>query len=397
MRTRKTSKKWPRILPRGTSWRVDCGVVFGVQRRYKQFPTLAEAEQYAEDMRAERNAMKNVERFERRNRSVSLSKLTDSQRAEVLRAFDMLTGKGSLISAVQFYLKHAAPAQGQKTVQEVFTAYMEAKAKANRRPRTIQDARSKLYRFVEQHENSGIHAISTDDLDRWLDAQKFQDASRVAYIRHFLAFFNFAQKKRHCEGNPALALEKPALDERMPEIHTVAQMRAILTTAQQIAPEMLPYFAIGYFAGLRPENELAGLDWRDIDFENGKILVRPETAKKRRSRYVDMSANLIEWLMPHRQPEGKIFFSRRYYRQIREAAHVEWAKDVMRHSFASYHVAQHEDAAATSLQLGHAGKSDVLFAHYRNLVKRKEAEAYWKITPPPTDSSVVQFPTAAVA
>ena len=59
---------------------------------------------------------------------------------------------------------------------------------------------------------------------------------------------------------------------------------------------------------------------------------------------------------------------------------MTWANDIMRHSYGSYHLAKHQDAAMTALQMGHI-RTDILFNHYRELVSREDADAYWKIRP----------------
>jgi integrase len=80
---------------------------------------------------------------------------------------------------------------------------------------------------------------------------------------------------------------------------------------------------------------------------------------------------------------------RQSFEQAREAAGIdEWPDNALRHSFASYHLAKCNDAALTALQLGHHD-SCVTFAHYRELVKPREAERYWNIRPAATDKKVV--------
>ena len=73
------------------------------------------------------------------------------------------------------------------------------------------------------------------------------------------------------------------------------------------------------------------------------------------------------------------------YRELLEAAREaagieEWPQNALRHSFASYHLARFNDAAALALELGHTN-SNLVFQHYRQLVKPKQAERYWKIAP----------------
>jgi integrase len=66
---------------------------------------------------------------------------------------------------------------------------------------------------------------------------------------------------------------------------------------------------------------------------------------------------------------------------------MEWPDNALRHSFASYHLAHFKNAAATALELGHHD-SRITFAHYRELVKPKEAERYWNIRPATTGNIV---------
>lgn len=57
-----------------------------------------------------------------------------------------------------------------------------------------------------------------------------------------------------------------------------------------------------------------------------------------------------------------------------------WPSDVLRHTFASNHLQHHQNAAMTSLQLGHSGR-DVLFDHYRNILEPDQAKTFWELTP----------------
>ena len=78
----------------------------------------------------------------------------------------------------------------------------------------------------------------------------------------------------------------------------------------------------------------------------------------------------------------------------REAAGIkEWPQNALRHSFASYHLAHFNDAALLALELGHTN-SNLVFQHYRQLVKPKQAERYWKIAPAVAGKKVIQFAAA---
>jgi hypothetical protein len=85
---------------------------------------------------------------------------------------------------------------------------------------------------------------------------------------------------------------------------------------------------------------------------------------------------------------------RRRIGQAATTAGVSVPHDAGRHAFASYHLVINQDAARTSLQLGHS-RPDLLFTKYRGLVTKKKASALWRIHPPSTKQNVVKFPTEA--
>ena len=80
-----------------------------------------------------------------------------------------------------------------------------------------------------------------------------------------------------------------------------------------------------------------------------------------------------------------ITYRRKFAKALKASGIKEWPDNALRHSFASYHLAAGQDAAATALQLGHT-ESRTLFAHYRELVRAEGA--YWQIKP---DDNVVAF------
>ena len=308
--------------------------------------------------------------------------LTRDQRLDAGKAIGILRGTATLEAAATFLMRHSASGDACKPVHEVVDDLLTAKRGANRRPGTITDAACHLNRFVKTFGERPLGTLTLHDLERWLARLDCKPVTRDNFRRAVVGLFKYGQRRGLCDRNPALGLARSGRDESMPAILTPKQVADLLTAAQTHAPEMIPFFVAGLFAGLRPQNELARLDWRNIDLKAKTILVDPATAKRRRARYVKISANLTAWLIPHRRVAGPIFYSRRKFRTVVEKAKVSnWSPDVMRHSFASYHLVAHGDANATALQLGHAGAPGILFDHYRALVKPKDARAFWKIKP----------------
>ena len=103
---------------------------------------------------------------------------------------------------------------------------------------------------------------------------------------------------------------------------------------------------------------------------------------------MDISENLRAWLTPLAKTEGPLIPRgltvrvREAYRATDKFEHGKienWPQDGLRHSFASYHLAKHQNAPQTSLQMGHTSPQ-MLFNHYRNLVLAGDADRYWSLT-----------------
>lgn len=151
----------------------------------------------------------------------------------------------------------------------------------------------------------------------------------------------------------------------------------------------MPYVAIGLFAGLRPfelayPGETLSLRWEDIDFEKGYIKVRAEVdGKNRITRWVKMSANLMEWLLPHRKRSGKVAMTRAaavVSKDLRKQGVIEkWENDVMRHSFCSYLLAKEQNIGLVAEQAGNS--PEMIRKHYRRPLTQEEGEAWFEIRP----------------
>jgi integrase len=221
-----------------------------------------------------------------------------------------------------------------------------------------------------------------------LRSLKVSPVTRNHYRRLIVLAFNFAVQRGYATGNPAEKTAKAREPKTKPGILTVERATALLCNSQ---PEILPYIAIGLFAGLRCA-EIERLDWSEIDFDGGQIEVTAEKSKSKiANRFVPIQPNLRKWLYPLRKLRGSVTPQenfRELFDQAREAdGFDEWPDNALRHSFASYHVAQFKDAKALALKMGHTD-SGILFNHYRALVKPKEAERYWNISPATTEKII---------
>jgi len=201
-------------------------------------------------------------------------------------------------------------------------------------------------------------------------------------VTSFNAFFNWCCRLGYARENPAEGITTHVTDETLAEIFTVDQAKAFLKAAEATAPDICALVALGFFAGIRV-GELYRLDWSALN--DGHVHVGPAAAKKRRQRFVTVTDNLQDWLRVYRGsgeiwPASHVTMRRRIRAALAKAEIDAWPHNVMRHSFASYHLALHRDAPRTSYELGHT-RPDILYDHYRNLATQADAAAYFEIRP----------------
>jgi len=152
-----------------------------------------------------------------------------------------------------------------------------------------------------------------------------------------------------------------------------SQTEKMLKIAYHLNTGMVAYMAVGLFAGVRPM-EIERLHSSDI--KPAHIEIKANKAKTRRRRLVTISDNLQEWLSLGSEfaPKNK----RKRISRILEAAGLSLSPDIMRHSFASYHLAEHKSDEKIAIEMGHRD-TKMLFEHYRELVTKEDAKRYWKI------------------
>lgn len=388
---RRAKKQWPRIRETkhktgARAWLVDARIN-GLGERFF-FKSKTEAETKASQLQATRE-----------NEGVTGLSIPDRLRVDALECAKLLEPFGaSLREAVQYFIKHARPVGGARALCDVREEFLRAKKEANRRPEYLRVQKHILAKFCEGFGTRAANEVRADEIGEWLQGQAWSQRTQKNYHADLSNFFGFAMRKGYCAENPLSRLDKPAVDEaQAPEIFTVAEATALLEASEELGGKMTAFLAVGLFAGLRTA-ELLKLDWRQIDLDAGTIEVASSISKTRDHRYVTISGNLAAWLRLHPCESGPLRPAA--WRWHRDAAKTKaqiakWPDNGMRHSFGSYHFAKHSNATLTAAEMGHRGKTHTLFAHYRALVKPKEAERYWKIKPGAKGANVVAFEQAA--
>ena len=314
-----------------------------------------------------------------------------SLRVMAQNAVELLKPFGrTIMDAAQYYAAHLKASEKSCTATQLVRELLKAKEADGNSQRHLKDIKSRLGKFAEKFDGQMVATITSKEIDNWLRSLPVSPFTRNHYRRLIVLAFSFAVRHGYATANPALDAAKAKVVSEAPGILSVNETARLLEAA---TPDVLPYLAIGLFAGLR-RAEIERLDWSEIDFESGLIEVKAAKAKTAQRRFVQIQPNLREWLLPLRKLKGNVtpeLGFRQSFEGAREAAQIaEWPDNALRHSFASYHLAHFKNAALTALELGHHD-SRITFAHYRELVKPKEAERYWNIKPAKQTRKVIAF------
>jgi site-specific recombinase XerD len=382
----KTFKIYPKRHASGNlGYRVDLGLVGG-KRTFKSFKTLEAAERYRLKCDQEEAAKK----------PLHLADIDAISRHQVLAALERLKGHHATISeAVDFFLKHARPVSVGAKISEVMADFKKVKERANLSTKYIETAWASFFvPFKDHFKDCQITEVTSGGVEKFIYGHKGWNAtSRATFIRHLKVLFNFAIKKGYATLNPFSSIQAPkkAANNSRLKVMTVESVIKLLQFAytKGYKSECAALVLI-FFCGVRVD-EVDRVTWDQIKLDDEPPVIVLDETKANRRRVNTLPANAVEWLKELHPKDGKGKLTAENYegrmRYLRKKAKAEYKQNSARISFASYHVAMHEDAAKTSLLLGHQSPA-LLWNTYRAMVTKSEAERYWKITPDYTGENI---------
>lgn len=371
----------PRKVGARLYYQVDLGQVDG-RRIRRTFKRLSAAKKFL-----------TVARRERARHGARAFNLSEADRMTFLRAKARLRELGTgLEDVIDFFAKRRP--RRAVTVADAIADCQAAKEAAGRRPSYLQHLKNKLKTFGVVHGDRQLASIEASDIENFLNGNGWAAATRRSLLIDLRTLFSWARKRGLVIDDPTARVEAIILDDKPPGILTVPQCRQLLKTALTQDAGLVPYLAIGLFCGVRP-HELRQLSWKDVNLRRGHIEIAAAKAKSRRRRLVTISRNARAWLRKRGDLPAKNIVRR--LERIRAAAGIPWPHDCLRHSFASYYLAEHGSADRTAHELGH-GSTAMLYAHYRALVTPAAARQFWAITPEnvekptPEEEKILEMP-----
>jgi len=361
------------------------------RRKKKGFKSEREAKEWAEDKEAEALEFGTA------------APITALERVVIAETRETLSKHGlSLLSAIEFAINHHRDNSKSTTVSEAVDRLVEVKRAAKKSVRYLSDIKSRLGAFANDFGSRDLRSISNVEIERWIQNRKQSSCTNNKRRQLLGMMFDRAINDGFLaeNQNPARKIELEGTEndaEEEIEVLTPSELSRVLNAA---CNEILPFFVIGAFAGLR-SSEIERLDWSDVDFKEKHIHVKKKKTKTAAGhRLVTINPTLLAWLEPLAKEKGKVYPAngRRMFEIARRAAGFgdpksltkkekqaglklrPWPINSLRHSYGSYHLAHHKDAPALALLMGHRN-TDLIFDHYRRLVTPKKASQFWALMP----------------
>ncbi len=299
----------------------------------------------------------------------------------------------SLLSAIEEWIagRGKTPRVISKTVAEVVEEFLTSKRVEGVSFFHLEDRKYRMNKFAAAFPG-GIDQITTHEIEIWLNGLGISGRTRNNYRNAVLQLFRYARGKRYLPRNEPTVVEDVASASRAEgaiQIYTPQELRLLLSHAPE---KLLPFFAIGAFSGLRSQ-EIMRLDWSDIRFEQGFIEVAAAKAKTASRRLAPLLPALTAWLLPMRQKSGHVVgytrndmlcearqrFCKSGIKVRGEVFQFTWKPNALRHSYASYRLADIKDAARVALEMGNSPA--MLFRNYRELVTEQQAAEWFGVLP----------------
>jgi integrase len=310
-----------------------------------------------------------------RNESIAELFLLDRQSQSLL--VEALRKAGSAASVLEAVNSFKAVVQ-PKPLSEVADAMIADREGAKRSKEYIDGLRWVFNNFARDRTSKPINEITTDDVRKWLDKVSKSVDARRGYIGRLRSLFSFAIAHGWTRDNPAKPISMPERGQGEPVIFAPEQVGKIMEAAKK-DPEMLTYFALLFFAGLRPsEARRLKLDHIKPDL----IRVPIEVARKKKEvRNIPMNDALRAFLSfgaPLPVERRWVNWRKRFRKITRGENMAKWKADAPRHSFVTYSNELHGWQETVS-QAGHS--LAMMIEHYRALTTKDEARKFWAMRP----------------
>lgn len=301
---------------------------------------------------------------------------------EYRHAQEILQGVPLLV-AVRHYMER----QSGETETTVAEACERLKKESAGRPDYVEKRAYYFQRLTGKLGAVRLGAVTPDQIESVL-ASTASPWMRNSMLVHYRILFRWARRMRLTRNDPTEGItERKVTPSKV--VLTLADTAHLVETCAAAMPELLPAVALQLFMGIRT-SEITRLCWGAV--RHGEFVdIAPDVAKTHERRVIDWWPPRLTALVAGRHDadapiaphpasyEAAKFALMRACRLTKKD--FRFGQNAMRHSFASYAVAYHENAGRVALLMGQRDVN-VLFRHYRNYATKSDGAAYFGLVPP---------------
>jgi integrase len=293
-------------------------------------------------------------------------------------------GSVPLHEAVEFYMKFHRIGAPRKTLAEIADEFLKSCKDRGVSKKYVNSITFNNKVWKKWAGAMAIPEISATFIERKFAESTYTTHSKKNLLRNFRALELFAIRQKYVPkefDSAAEHVKLPPAKNTTPAIFTPEELMRLLVVTK---PHQIAYVATMAFAGARrAEFERMTRDHFSVD-EN-VATINAEIAKKGSRRVLELPENLRQWLDIAELPAaGKVPSKKSIVNLSADKARLRevgltWKQNVLRHSFCSYHLALHRNAALTSELAGNSPQ--MLRDHYKSLVTPAAAKEWFDITP----------------
>ena len=280
-------------------------------------------------------------------------------------------GRGRVRRAMKCICAGAEELQRQEKTVTFERAVEEAlEARKDRRRRTVYDFRYICRRFMKRCKGLAkrrVRSITPQECAAYLQ-EAFHTASQRNKARLILSgVFSTAVKRGWCAENPVRKVEPEKVVENRIVPLTKEEIERVMSAAESYDDgSCLAATAIMLYAGVRP-HETARLRWKDVRLDDGVIYILPQHSKTGGARCVTIHPPLARILRRMQRADHERIcppnWRKRWAALHKAAGFATWQPDVLRHTFATHHLATFRSYAELQLEMGHRS-ADLLRTRY---------------------------------
>ena len=255
--------------------------------------------------------------------------------------------------------RHYREENRECTLRKAFTPYLQSKTHLSKN--SFHDIKYVLGRILRNSPTvagKNFSEFTTNNCEEILE-REFNSPNQFNKGKAMLSgFFSYAVRKGWCDKNPLLLVPRKKVRETEIAPLTLPEISTLLKTTQA-QPHIQCAAAIGImlWAGIRP-HEVARLKWTDIDLTENVITLRAANSKTGGTRHVEILPVLKKWLIKFQRTNDEPVCPKDWHRRfksLRDAAGFKnkWIRDILRHTYASYHAKHFHNLGKLQSEMGH--------------------------------------------